>query len=108
MKHMKKQKKFTKQISDGFVARKALAYWRNLIANYDEDVSDRDFFEFFGRCDAQGEAVKKIKVLYAKEQLEEIGCFTQGRRSAYFCGREDGLGDDSRTFGVDTKGDERA
>ena len=33
---MKKHKRFTKQISDGFLARKALTYWRNLIANYDE------------------------------------------------------------------------
>ena len=28
--HMKKHRRFTKQISDGFVARKALTYWRNM------------------------------------------------------------------------------
>ena len=40
---MKKHRKFAKQISDGFLARKALNYWRNLIANYDENLSDREF-----------------------------------------------------------------
>ena len=39
--HMKKHRRFTKQISDGFLARKALTYWRNLIANYDEIESER-------------------------------------------------------------------
>lgn len=70
---MKKHRRFTKQISDGFLARKALTYWRNLIANYDENVSDRDFFDYFARCDASGEAIRKIRALYTKEQLDEIG-----------------------------------
>lgn len=70
---MKKHKRFTKQISDGFLARKALTYWRNLIANYDENVSDRDFFDYFARCDASGEAIRKIRARYTKEQLDEIG-----------------------------------
>lgn len=70
---MKKHRRFTKQISDGFLARKALTYWRNLIANYDENVSERDFFDYFARCDASGEAIRKIRALYTKEQLEEIG-----------------------------------
>ena len=70
---MKKQKRFTRQISDGFLARKALTYWRNLIVNFDENVGDSDFFEYFGRCDAAGETIKRVRALYKKEKLDEIG-----------------------------------
>ena len=89
---MKKHGRFTKQISDWFLARKALTYWRNLIANYDENVSERDFFDYFARCDASGEAIRKIRAFYTKEQLEEIGWYCrkigdgiQSRRSVPAC-----------------------
>ena len=92
--------RFTRQISDGFLARKALTYWRNLISNYDENVSERDFFDYFARCDASGEAIRKIRALYTKEQLEKSVMASLGmshpamspRRSTN-CGMTGGIGE---------------